>query len=428
MERFDAIVIGAGPAGSTAAYRMAQGGLKVLLVERAKVPGGKNLFGGRIYSHILRKYFGNFESEAPVERFVVRETIGLMDEFDCASIDFASRRSEANKASSFIARRSRFDRWLSEKAETAGALLVPGTKVEGLTVTDGAVRGIVSGGDSIESDCVVNAEGVTATIARKAGLRNDVFPSQVKVGVKETIELGKGVINDRFNISDDEGAAGIFIGHPASYLTASGSFVYTNSDSVSIGVVVDPVELSNARKDVQQIIEEFRLHPYMQRLLKGGKIIEYSAHMIPNSVPLEPSNLVGNGFLNTGDAAGLFANHAFTYRGVDFAIASGFAAADAVITAHSSGSYGRESLMSYYNYLAREVIPELRRAEKAAGVLHNRRIFSAYPPFVLDFLEDMFRFDGVGKTPVSSSLKKNMKGRISMLTALRDMMSAYRKL
>ena len=428
MERFDAIVIGAGPAGSTAAYRMAKGGLKVLLVERAKVPGGKNLFGGRIYSHILRKHFGNFESDAPVERFVVRETIGMMDEFDCASIDFSSHRSEANKAFSFIARRSRFDKWLAEKAEGAGALLVPGTRVEDIVVRDGAVRGIVSGGDSIESECVVNAEGVTATIARKAGLRDDVLPSQVKVGVKETIELGKDVINDRFNLSDDEGTAGVFIGYPASYLSASGSFVYTNSDSVSIGIVVDPTEQSGARKDVQLMIEEFRLHPYMQRLLKGGRMIEYSAHMIPNSVPLEPSNLVGNGFLNTGDAAGLFVNHGFTYRGVDFAIASGIAAADAVISAHSAGSYGRDSLMSYYDYLAREVIPELRRAERTAGVLHNKRMFSTYPPLVLDFLEDMFRFDGVGKAPVSSSLKKNMKGRISMLTALRDMLSAYRKM
>ena len=82
MEKFDAIVVGAGPAGCTAAFVMAKEGLKVLLLERGKNVGGKNVFGGRIYSHSLKKLFGDFEKEAPIERFVVKETIGLMDEED----------------------------------------------------------------------------------------------------------------------------------------------------------------------------------------------------------------------------------------------------------------------------------------------------------------------------------------------------------
>lgn len=427
MEKFDAIVVGAGPAGSSAAFVMAGEGLKVLLLERGKTIGGKNVFGGRIYSHSLKKLFPNFEKEAPVERFVVKETIGLMDEEDCVSVDFASHKGDASGASSFVARRSKFDKWLSEKAEEAGAVVIPGTRVDDILLKDGRVMGIISSGDSIESDLVIDAEGVTATLSRKAGLRNDITPSQIKVGVKETIQLSKATIEDRFALDDMEGAASVYIGYPSSYLTASGAFLYTNTESVSIGVVVDPVELSHARKEVHSMMEDFRLHPHMRRLLKGGKVIEYSAHMIPNSVPTSPNNLVGNGILSTGDAAGLFINHGFTYRGVDLAVASGAAAARAAKDAHDSGRFDMEGLRQYHTYLADELLPELQRAEETMAVLHNERIFSTYPKLAVDFMEEMFRIDGFGREKLSATLKRNLKGKVSTIRLLRDMLTAYRK-
>ncbi len=428
MEKFDAVVVGAGPAGSTSAFVMAKAGLKVLLLERSKAAGEKNVFGGRIYSHVLKRLFSNFEDEAPVERYVVRETIGMMDDSDCVSLDFVSRRDTPRSACSFVARRNRFDKWLSEKAEQAGALFVGGTKVDDLIIRDGKVCGIVSGSDTIEADCVVDAEGVTAALSRRAGLRNDVAPSQIKVGVKETIQLSRQSINERFSLSDDEGAACVYIGQPTSFLTASGAFVYTNSESISIGVVVDPLELSQARIEVQEMIEKFRLHPSMERLLSGGKVIEYSAHMIPNSVPALPSNLIRDGFLSTGDAAGFFINHGFTYRGVDLAMASGEAAGNAVVEAHSLGSYGREELMRYYSGLSSTVLPEMEHAEKTGEVLHNERIFSTYPSIAIGFMEDMFRINGFDREGAASLLKKNMSGRVSTLRMLRDAYSAYRRM
>lgn len=426
MEKFDSVIVGAGPAGSTAAYLMAKEGLKVLLLERSKTPGGKNVFGGRIYSHVVKRLFSSFAKEAPVERYVVRETLGMMDDKDCVSIDFSSARGEAADASSFVAVRGRFDRWLAEQAEQAGALLVPGTKVEDLLIREGRIAGIVSGGETVEADCVVDAEGVTAVLSRKAGLRNDVLPSQVKVGVKETIQLPESVIDDRFNLKDGEGAACVFIGYPSSYLEAGGAFLYTNRESVSIGVVVDAEEISRSRTEVQDMIENFRLHPYMRKLLRGGKMIEYSAHMIPNSVPVSPENLVGNGFLSTGDAAGLFINYGFTYRGVDLAMASGEAAARAVLDAHSKGSFDRASLMTYHSHLSRDVLPEMKRADRAQRILHNDRIFSAYPRVAVDFMEELFRIEGFGRDGLSKMLKGNMKGRLSMMSVLRDMLAAYR--
>ncbi|MCE5336170.1 MAG: FAD-dependent oxidoreductase, partial [Desulfobacteraceae bacterium] len=77
-DKFTAIIVGAGPAGSTAAYLLAREGHEVLLIEKGAAPGAKNMFGGRMYSHALNRIIPEFWEEAPVERPVVREIITFM--------------------------------------------------------------------------------------------------------------------------------------------------------------------------------------------------------------------------------------------------------------------------------------------------------------------------------------------------------------
>ncbi|MBX8646449.1 MAG: FAD-dependent oxidoreductase [Thermoplasmata archaeon] len=426
MDSFDLIVVGAGPAGSTAALEAARSGFKVLLLERAKSAGEKNVFGGRVYAHVLKKLFPDYPESIPYERFVVSESVGLMDDDRCTTVNFADHRIRARDADSFVARRSRLDKWLSEKAEEAGAVIVTSTKVDDLLIQDGRVRGIVSGGDRLEASCVIDAEGVTATLSRIGGVRNDVTPQQMKVGVKETVYFGKDEINRRFSLDDEEGLAQIFVGYPSSYMPAGGAFLYTNSESVSIGIVVDPVELSSRRLEVHELLESFRLHPHMQRVLRGGKIIEYSAHMIPNSVPREPSNLVGDGFIVAGDAAGFFINNGYTYRGVDLAMTSGMAAARTFKDAAAAGSFDRSSLMTYTKHLEADgLMAEMSAAEDNYDALHNERIFSLYPKVVCDFMSAVFRVEGFGKRKLSKTAKDTISGRVSLLRMMRDLYNVY---
>lgn len=90
MADFDAIVVGAGCAGSVAAYELAKAGKEVLLIERGNFAGAKNMTGGRIYAHSLRKVFPDFESEAPLERKITRERISLMTQEANLTMDFTS--------------------------------------------------------------------------------------------------------------------------------------------------------------------------------------------------------------------------------------------------------------------------------------------------------------------------------------------------
>ncbi|MEM3851547.1 MAG: FAD-dependent oxidoreductase [Methanomassiliicoccales archaeon] len=424
MEKFDIIVIGAGPAGSAAAIAAASGGLSVLLTERGRAPGDKNLFGGRIYDHALKR-LGIKLDDLPYERYVNREMLALMDETHCTVLDFFD--CSGARGCSFVARRSKFDSWLASKAEEAGAILVPSTRVESLSLKDGKVTGIRAGGETIECSCVIDAEGVTATLARQAGVRRDVLPSDVKIGVKETVQLDGNKINERFNLKEDEGAAFVAIGYPSRYMTAGGGFIYTNKDSLSIGLVLDAEEVSSKKIEVQSLIEDFRQHPYIQRLVSGGQIIEYSAHMIPSFHPA-PEDLIADGFMVAGDAGGFFINHGYTYRGVDMAIASGMCAGKAAMEAHSAGDFSKKSLSAYTRELSSEIFPELAASDRTYKLLHNPRLFSLYPPSVSCLLSSLYTIDGFGEKGVKSAFEKCMRGKISMFALARDLYSLYRNM
>src|SRR5256886_11590853 len=105
-----------------------------------------------------------------------------------------------------------------------------------------------------------------------------------------------------------------------------GGFLYTNKASVSIGLVVSSEDLSRKKIEVQDLQTKFRMHPAVQRLLRGGKVVEYSAHLVPELGAGMMPQLSSDGVLVVGDAAGFLINNGYTFRGVDLAIASGIAA------------------------------------------------------------------------------------------------------
>ena len=91
-EKFDAIIVGGGLAGATAAYILANAGMEVLLADRGDFCGSKNVTGGRLYAHSLEKVFPGFADEAPIERKVTHEKISLMTSKSSLDIGFSSEK------------------------------------------------------------------------------------------------------------------------------------------------------------------------------------------------------------------------------------------------------------------------------------------------------------------------------------------------
>ncbi|MCL7389939.1 MAG: FAD-dependent oxidoreductase, partial [Thaumarchaeota archaeon] len=230
--RFDVSIIGAGPAGLSAAYILAKNGLKVVVLERGRTPGSKNLYGGRVYAKPLEEIYENLRNEAPIERWVKKERFSIMSRGELFTVEYSSQDS-----TSFVAYLSKLTNWMAQKAEEAGAVIVTDVRVDKLYLEDGVVKGVVSGDDILKTDVVIDAEGVNRLILERLGLVEKLNPSQVALGLKQVIRLDPVKIEARLGLSPGEGLAWLIIGQPTGFLPG-GAFIYTNSSTISIGFVV----------------------------------------------------------------------------------------------------------------------------------------------------------------------------------------------
>ena len=389
-EKFDAIIVGGGMAGATAAYILANAGMEVLLADRGDYCGAKNVTGGRLYAHSMEKVFPGFAKEAPVERLVTKEKVSLMTEKGSLDIGYSSTDLGADPdGASYTVLRSKFDQWMAEKCEEAGVMLVPGIRVDSCVVEDGKVVGIDAGGEIMYSDVVILADGVNSLLAQRLGMKQELTPKQVAVGVKEVIQLGEETINQRFGLRGDEGMAWLSAGD------ATNGFLYTNKDTVSIGIVATLADIGYHNISIPELLDRYKEHPAIAPYLEGGESIEYSAHLVPEEGIHMVPELVRDGVLLAGDAAGFVVNLGMTVRGMDFAVESGRLAAEAVIRAKEAGDFSKESLSSYVDALEESfVMKDMKALKGFPTILSRREVFKDLPEMADDICKKLFTVDG----------------------------------
>jgi len=140
----------------------------------------------------------------------------------------------------------------------------------------------VGADDRVGADLVVIAEGAASVLVRKAGLKADLEPREVSVGVKEVVELPAETIQERFGLGEKDGAAYVFAGE-ASMGLRGGGFLYTNKASVSLGLVVSSEDLARKKVEIADLQTKFRMHPAVQRLVKGGRSRNTAPTWCPSS-------------------------------------------------------------------------------------------------------------------------------------------------
>ncbi|KAF0221095.1 MAG: electron transfer flavoprotein-quinone [Geobacteraceae bacterium] len=428
---YQAIVVGAGPAGSSAALTMARAGLDVALVERGSFPGEKNMFGGVLHRlPALEEVFPDFWTRAPLERHIIKKGVTFMTGDSSFNTTIEAGNFDRPPYNGYTVFRPRFDSWLAEEAVKAGATLITRATVENVVLRNDRVAGvtILDRQGEINAPVVVAADGVLSFTAKKAGLRQPTFdPAQMAVGVKALIDMPREVIDERFGLVRDQGFANEFVGCTGG--VRGGGFLYTNYDSLSVGLVFHLASLRTSGKTPYDLLNDFLEQPQVAKMVRGGRLQEYSAHLIPeggyNMIP----ELVGDGILVTGDAAALCNATGLNLEGINLASQSGVLAGKAVVAAHEKGDFSRRGLQEYRRLMNDSyVIKDLKLYRKAPHMLHNDRIYNEYPELVCSVMEYIYRIEGAPKENLSKLFLKTAREKVGLANLAADAFSAWRAL
>jgi electron transfer flavoprotein-quinone oxidoreductase len=415
QEHFDAIVVGAGPAGCAAAYTMAKGGLKVLVLERGEYPGSKNVQGAILYADAVERIIPEFREEAPLERHIIEQRMWMLDDTSYMGMHYRSDDFNEDKPNRYTIIRAQFDRWFSRRVRDAGAQLVCETTVTGLVKDEkGRVVGVETDreGGAVTANVVVLAEGVNGLVGQRAGLRDELNPSTVALAVKEMHFLPQETIESRFNIKEPEGVVIELLGTITAGMIGTG-FIYTNRESLSVGIGCLVSDMVESSETPYGLLEKFKAHPAVRPLLEGSEVKEYSAHLIPEGGYRAIPELYGDGWIVAGDA-GHFVNGVHR-EGSNLAMTTGRLVAETVIELTQRGSsFTKSELRAYEQRLKQSfVMKDLKKYKNVNRFFHrNRQFFDLYPRLISQATQSYLRVDGTDKRSKHKQiLSKFRKGR-----------------
>lgn len=426
-EKFECIVVGAGPAGIACAYELAKAGVKVLLLERGEYPGSKNVMGGVLYRQMMEDVIPEFYKEAPLERPIVEQRFMMMDKESALTFGYKGMEWGREPYNNFTVLRAKFDQWFAQKAVDQGALLVNETVVLECIVEDGRVVGVRTDrpdGD-LYADVVVLADGVNSLLAKSLGFHREFRPDEVALATMEIIKMDRKIIEDRFNLEQDQGCTIELFGDATKGILGTG-FLYTNKDTLSIGVGTLLSGLIKHKIKPYELLEYVKNHPMIRPYLQGGEPQEYLAHLIPEGGYYSMPKVVGDGVLVVGDAAQLV--NAIHREGSNMAMTSGRLAAETVVMAKEAGDYSESMLEHYRKRLMDSFVGQDLKKYKDSTHHFDRfpQYFDQYIPMMNRAASQMFTVDGSSKKEKQKKIWDEIGPVKEKLKIARDMYRAWK--
>ncbi len=383
----DVIVVGAGPCGVSAALEVARGGKKVVLIDRAKYAGSKNMYGGAIYKTALQEIFQEDFETLPYERIINSHSWAFLTDTGSCSITF----QDETNSEAYAIKRFNLEKWMIEIAKKKGVYFAPNTLVKKLIQKDGYVVGVETELEEYYAPIVILADGVNSLLAKELNLREKYQPKDVILSVKETIKLDKKTIEERFNLKEDltNGVTKMYLGNPkdTNAIFMMG-FLYTFKDTLMLGVGANLADLAKNKLNINDLLEYLKNHNDIKPLIKDGQILEYSAHLIPETGYNKMPKLTDNGVIIAGDAAGFI--NSVHFEGTNYALISGKLAGKTALSALENSNYSQGFLSLYKKELDKSfILKDLYTYRNIIDRLYDRRssIMNYYPYKIKEFFE-----------------------------------------
>jgi len=351
----EVVIVGGGPAGMACALRLAQlidahnaahpdsqiSKENIYVLEKAREIGQHCLSGALLDPRSMRELLPSFEKEAPLDAEVVKEAVYFLTEKGKFKLPITPPplRDHGN----YVISLNRFVKWLGGKVEESGItvftgfagseLLFEGDRVTGVRTDDKGVdkeghpKSNFEPGYDLQAKVVILAEGTRGSLTKQLIARFDLMkdrnPQVYGQGVKELWELPPG----RFA----PGEVIYTMGWPLTAKEYGGAWIYGSKENVvSLGFVT-ALDYPDPRLDPQRVLQDFKQHPMVARLLAGGKMIRYGAKSFPYSGWWAVPPVAGNGWMILGDAAGFVNSQRL--KGIHLAIKSGMLAAETAFVA-----------------------------------------------------------------------------------------------
>src|SRR5207248_3945134 len=376
----DVVIVGGGPAGLACALRLAQlidehnakhpdaqlSKENIYVLEKAREIGAHCISGALLDPRSMRELLPGFEKEAPLDAEVSKEGVYFLTEKSKFKLPITPPflRDHGN----YVISLDQFVTWLGVKIEVTGitvftgfagsGLLYDGDRVTGVRTDDkgvdkeGEPKSNFEPGYDLQAKVVILAEGprgsLTKQLIQKFDLAKNANPQTYGVGIKELWELPAGRI-----------AAGEVIytmGWPLTTKEYGGAWIYGSKDNlVSLGFVTG-LDYPDPRLDPQHVLQNFKRHPFIAKLLEGGKMVRYGAKSLPYGGWWSLPPLAGDGWMILGDSAGLLNSQRL--KGIHLAIKSGMLAAETAFDTMRSGDFSAMQLGKFQQKVEQSWIKE----------------------------------------------------------------------
>jgi electron-transferring-flavoprotein dehydrogenase len=358
-------IVGGGPAGLACAIKLMQllerepelteklGEVPVAVIEKGKAPGAHLLSGANLRPSAMRELFPDLDpSDWPVYQEVTKEGVYFLTKR--TAVPLKPMPPNFRNHGNYVTSVAKLGRFLAEKAEEAGVYILAETTAAKLLVEDRIVRGVRSGdrgrgrdgeelsnfepGSDVVAKATVLAEGTIGHLTYAALDYFDLHgldPQTWELGVKEVWEVPKPL--DRVIHT---------LGWPlrwgAKRKEAGGSFIYPmGEDKVSLGLVVG-LETTDATFSTHDALQLFKTHPFVRKILDGGKRVAWGAKTIPSGGYWSmPKRLAVPGMVIAGDNAGMV--NIAELKGIHYAMHAGMYAAETIVGALKQDSVNFEA-------------------------------------------------------------------------------------